>query len=159
MPLGPEWQHEIKHDGWRVIARREGGHVRLWSGNGRNWKTAFPEVATALMGLPPSSFLTDGEVVGHDEGGWPRFNSHRGSENNAVLYASERTEVRALRAALDWPGPVPPGGHATPRNAMPPHASFGLSLAEALDTHRQLEDQVARLIPECPREAFVSIIP
>jgi ATP-dependent DNA ligase len=29
MPSGSEWLHEIKHDGFRVIARKQGGHVRL----------------------------------------------------------------------------------------------------------------------------------
>ena len=34
-PTGADWIHEIKHDGFRIIARRQGGEVRLVSRNGK----------------------------------------------------------------------------------------------------------------------------
>jgi hypothetical protein len=36
-PGGPQWIHEIKHDGRRIIACTGGNQVRLWSRNGRDW--------------------------------------------------------------------------------------------------------------------------
>ena len=41
VPSGDGWLHELKHDGFRVIARKEGDHVRLWSRNGRDWSAEF----------------------------------------------------------------------------------------------------------------------
>jgi hypothetical protein len=37
VPVGDGWIHELKHDGFRVIALKDGDEVRLWSRNGRNW--------------------------------------------------------------------------------------------------------------------------
>jgi bifunctional non-homologous end joining protein LigD len=35
-PSGPQWIHEIKHDGYRITAHKKGDRVRLWSRNGRD---------------------------------------------------------------------------------------------------------------------------
>src|SRR4051812_30588507 len=40
-PCGPEWLHEIKHDGYRIVARRAGDRLRLWSRHGRDWTRAL----------------------------------------------------------------------------------------------------------------------
>jgi ATP-dependent DNA ligase len=37
VPDGDGWIHELKHDGFRIVALKDGGEVRLWSRNGRNW--------------------------------------------------------------------------------------------------------------------------
>jgi bifunctional non-homologous end joining protein LigD len=36
-PVGTDWVHEIKHDGYRIIVRRDGLTVRLYSHNGYDW--------------------------------------------------------------------------------------------------------------------------
>src|SRR5690349_8336486 len=36
-PSGPDWLHEIKHDGFRIIARRDANGVRLYTRNGYNF--------------------------------------------------------------------------------------------------------------------------
>src|SRR5215207_1927346 len=54
-PAGDGWLHELKHDGFRIIARKEGDSVRLWSRNGRDWTAEFVAIVTALRELPPSS--------------------------------------------------------------------------------------------------------
>ena len=41
-PTGPHWIHEIKHDGFRIIARRDGDKVRLISRNGKDLTYRFP---------------------------------------------------------------------------------------------------------------------
>ena len=45
------WLHEIKHDGYRIIACKSGDQVRLWSRNGRDWSREFLAVAEALRAL------------------------------------------------------------------------------------------------------------
>src|SRR5438094_3428684 len=62
-PDGPEWLHEIKYDGYRLLARIEQGRVRLTTRNGLDWTRKFPVLARALTTLPVDSALIDGEVV------------------------------------------------------------------------------------------------
>ncbi len=47
-PSGPLWIQEIKHDGYRIVARKSGDEVRLWSRNGRDWSKEFLAVTDAL---------------------------------------------------------------------------------------------------------------
>jgi bifunctional non-homologous end joining protein LigD len=62
-PSGPEWIHELKCDGFRMIARRDGESVRIWSRNGRPWTREFPRIAEAVRALPCSSIVLDGEAI------------------------------------------------------------------------------------------------
>jgi len=62
-PEGDEWLHEIKHDGYRIVARIEEGEVRLVSRNGKDWTKEFPQVARAVGRLPAGTALLDGEVA------------------------------------------------------------------------------------------------
>ena len=62
-PDGPEWLHEIKYDGYRLLARIEQGRVRLITRNGLDWTRKFPALARALTTLRVDSALIDGEVV------------------------------------------------------------------------------------------------
>ena len=50
-PEGDEWLHEIKFDGYRILARVSGGDVTLWSRNGLDWTARFPALAGELAGL------------------------------------------------------------------------------------------------------------
>jgi len=58
-PIGDGWSHEIKHDGFRILARHEGNGVRLFTCNGYDFTTRFPKIAAAAarLSLPPDSFL------------------------------------------------------------------------------------------------------
>jgi bifunctional non-homologous end joining protein LigD len=87
VPPGPEWIHELKHDGWRVLARKEADRVRLWSRNGREWTDAFPGVVQAIQELEVQSCVLDGEAMAHNEKGWPHFHGLQSREGraNAVL--------------------------------------------------------------------------
>ncbi|HEX6202484.1 MAG TPA: non-homologous end-joining DNA ligase, partial [Thermoanaerobaculia bacterium] len=67
-PAGDGWLHEIKHDGYRVVARlerRRGGglDVLLSTRNGNDWTDRFPAVAEAMAELPVDAAMVDGEVV------------------------------------------------------------------------------------------------
>jgi bifunctional non-homologous end joining protein LigD len=62
-PAGDDWIHEIKFDGYRILAHVEDGRVRLASRNGKDWTDRFPEMATLLANLPAAAALIDGEMV------------------------------------------------------------------------------------------------
>jgi bifunctional non-homologous end joining protein LigD len=62
-PSGELWLHEIKHDGFRVIARVEGSRVRLFSRRGHDWSDRFPRIGEAPASLRARSITIDGEAV------------------------------------------------------------------------------------------------
>lgn len=72
-PSGPAWAFEIKYDGVRVLARRDGDEVRLTGRSGRDITARYPEVALAIGGLAVPEFVLDGEIVAEDENGRPSF--------------------------------------------------------------------------------------
>ena len=61
-PCGALWLHEIKHDGFRVIARKQGKRVRLYSRPGNDLTYRFPLIVEALGGLRSRSCIIDGEA-------------------------------------------------------------------------------------------------
>lgn len=67
------WVYELKLDGYRLLASRAGGRVRLTSRTGKDLTRVFPEVVTVVSRLPVERFLLDGEVVVHDAKGLPDF--------------------------------------------------------------------------------------
>jgi bifunctional non-homologous end joining protein LigD len=62
-PSGPEWVHEIKHDGFRLLVRRDGPRVRCFTRGGYDWADRFPAIVQAASRLRAQSFLIDGEVI------------------------------------------------------------------------------------------------
>jgi bifunctional non-homologous end joining protein LigD len=69
----PGWLFELKLDGWRILAEKDGAAVRLRSRNGHDLTAAFPEIAKALQALRYDALILDGEVVVHDAQGLPSF--------------------------------------------------------------------------------------
>ena len=65
--------HEIKFDGYRLLARIDGGRVRLKTRSGLDWTGKFPSVQKALERLPVVAAFLDGEVVVETERGTPDF--------------------------------------------------------------------------------------
>ena len=63
MPHGDRWLHEVKYDGYRIIARKSGEEVALFSRSGLDWTVRFPAIAKALLSLPCDSALLDGEIA------------------------------------------------------------------------------------------------
>jgi bifunctional non-homologous end joining protein LigD len=72
-PSGPGWIHEIKHDGFRILARRDSGGVRLITHAGNDFSSRFPFVAMAVKSLPVRSCLIDGEAIVCDKNGLAVF--------------------------------------------------------------------------------------
>jgi bifunctional non-homologous end joining protein LigD len=62
-PEGDDWLHEMKLDGYRILARVHAGRVTLVTRNGNDWTKAFPAVAADLEHLPAESAVVDGEVA------------------------------------------------------------------------------------------------
>jgi bifunctional non-homologous end joining protein LigD len=56
VPGSPEWLHEIKHDGYRMILQREGKRVRLWTRNGHDWSRRYPR-NRGSRAAPPARHL------------------------------------------------------------------------------------------------------
>src|SRR5262245_60062725 len=69
LPSGSQWLHEIKHDGFRIIARKTGERMRLYSRPGNDLTDRFPLIVEALKGLRSRSCIIDGEAVVCDDNG------------------------------------------------------------------------------------------
>ena len=68
-PAGDGWIHEIKHDGFRILAHKQGRAVRMMSRNGHDLASRFPQIVEAVRSLPVQSCVIDGEaIVTNDKG-------------------------------------------------------------------------------------------
>src|SRR5271170_2924461 len=74
LPEGPEWQTELKLDGYRALAFKTGGRVHLRSRNDNDFNGRYPGLVKALASMP-SETVIDGEVVALDADGRPSFNT------------------------------------------------------------------------------------
>ena len=94
-PIGGGWIHEIKHDGYRMMVRRDAPGVRLLTRNGKDWTGRFPTIVQATSGLKARSCLIDGEVVCCDENRLAVFALLRYRERPAAifLYAFDLLEL------------------------------------------------------------------
>ena len=105
VPAGPDWVHEIKHDGYRLQVRRDGDAVRLFTRRGYDWTSRYPAIAATAAKLRASSFTLDGEAVVCGPDGVAIFDAiHRhGTVNEAMLYAFDVLELNGedLRT-LPW---------------------------------------------------------
>jgi ATP-dependent DNA ligase len=85
-PDGAGWLHEIKHDGFRVIARKDGAKVRLYSRPGNDLTYRFPLIVESLARLRPRSCTIDGEAVCCGDDGVPSFDRIRYRRHDASLF-------------------------------------------------------------------------
>ena len=94
-PSGANWIHEIKHDGYRMMARRVPVGIRLLTRNGHDWANRYPLIVEAVNQLRVRSVLIDGEVVCCDERGLAIFATlrQRGNEAIAFMYAFDLLEL------------------------------------------------------------------
>jgi bifunctional non-homologous end joining protein LigD len=76
-PAGPDWTHEVKQDGFRLLARKEGQRVTLWTRHGTKFTDRLPRIAEAVRGLPVENLLIDGEAVALRPDGHSNFEALR----------------------------------------------------------------------------------
>ena len=72
-PTGKQWVHEIKHDGFRVVARKFDQRVKLFSRSGNDITERFPLIVQAMARLDANSCIMDGEAVACGENGIASF--------------------------------------------------------------------------------------
>jgi bifunctional non-homologous end joining protein LigD len=92
----PGWLYEIKYDGFRALALRDGAETALFYRRGRNAAELYPELTNALSRLPVPRLLLDGEIVVLDDDGRPNFHK---LQQRAQL--QRRSEI--ARGAIDQP--------------------------------------------------------
>ena len=73
LPEDPSWRYEVKFDGYRALAIKTGGKVKLRSRNDKDFTARYPAIVKALAPMPDDTVL-DGEVVALDAEGRPSFN-------------------------------------------------------------------------------------
>ncbi|CAN5310003.1 DNA ligase D [soil metagenome] len=90
VPAGDDWLHEIKYDGYRLLARKSGGKVRLRSRNGKDWTSRLPAIVEAVEALDLSNVLLDGELVALDRNGVSDFqalqNALHDKDTSGLIY-------------------------------------------------------------------------
>ncbi|WP_409363446.1 hypothetical protein [Bradyrhizobium sp. AUGA SZCCT0274] len=84
VPAGPDWIHEIKHDGYRLIVQRESKRVRPFNRNGHDWTDRYPLIAEPAL-RNRSRCRTWWRRGSSWSGRWPT----RGGENGKRLCASQ----------------------------------------------------------------------
>jgi bifunctional non-homologous end joining protein LigD len=94
-PSGPDWVHEVKHDGYRLIVRRDGEAVRLFTRRGYDWTERYPAIASAAAKVRARSFTPDGEAVVAGADGVAVFDAlhRRGRVTDAILQAFDLLEL------------------------------------------------------------------
>ena len=73
-PEGTQWLHEVKWDGYRILAAIADGEVKLWSRNALSWNERLPDIVQSLESLGLHSARLDGELVALDARGHSDFN-------------------------------------------------------------------------------------
>ena len=73
LPVGRDWTYEVKWDGYRALAVKDGRHVRLMSRSQTNLTKQFSRVAADVGRLPANQVVLDGELVALDSDGRPSF--------------------------------------------------------------------------------------
>jgi DNA ligase D-like protein (predicted ligase) len=101
---GTRWEYQLKFDGYRAIAFKTAGTVRLRSRNDNDFSRRYPSVLKGLAKLPNDTVI-DGEVIALDEEGRPSFNllQNYGSSPAPVLYFVFDVMVLAGRDVMREP--------------------------------------------------------
>jgi bifunctional non-homologous end joining protein LigD len=91
VPAGNDWLHEVKYDGYRILARIDGQQIRLLTRRGNDWSERFPAALQALANLNVDKAILDGEMVALDEHGATDFQRlqnwmQRGNDESLVYY-------------------------------------------------------------------------
>ena len=94
LPIGADWTYEVKWDGYRTLAAKDGQRVRLWSRNLKDATAQYPSIARSIAEVHADTALLDGEIVALDENGRPSFQAlHHQSAHILVYYAFDLLHV------------------------------------------------------------------
>jgi ATP-dependent DNA ligase len=107
VPSSPDWLHEIKHDGYRIMAIREDDRVRLVMRGRYNWSKRYPWIVESALKNRYKQFVIDGEAVALGVDGISDFNAlHSGKHNDEVqlyafdILALDGEDLRALPLSM-----------------------------------------------------------
>jgi len=70
VPSGPDWFHEIKHDGYRLIVQREGKRVRLLTRRGYDWSDRHPLITQAALSSAKTHSCSTGSRCAAADAPW-----------------------------------------------------------------------------------------
>src|SRR5215218_6279356 len=93
-PVGPGWLFAVKHDGFRIVARKEGDGVHLWSRNRRDCSVEFSGITAALRTWKVKSFVLDSEACACDEKGL----------RLTLPVSPSASQTKGQRGFHTWPG-------------------------------------------------------
>jgi ATP-dependent DNA ligase len=127
-PAGPGWIHEIKHDGYRIMAERDHGSVKLYTRNGYDFADRFPLAAAAIRKLPMRSCLIDGEAIVCDANGLAVFDGEDLrrvpiEERKATLAKSPTTSITAATERSSTSTPARSVARASCRSVLDPRTA------------------------------------
>jgi bifunctional non-homologous end joining protein LigD len=94
-PARPGWIHEIKHDGFRILAELNAGGVKLITRKGFDLAQRFPLAVAAIAALPARSCIVDGEAIACDANGLSVFDllRYRRQDDAVTLCAFDLLEL------------------------------------------------------------------
>jgi bifunctional non-homologous end joining protein LigD len=73
IPVGDDWQYEIKFDGYRLLTRVDEKSVRCFTRNGHDWSEKLPALVKSIRALKLSPCWLDGELVALNAAAVPDF--------------------------------------------------------------------------------------
>jgi bifunctional non-homologous end joining protein LigD len=129
-PAGPGWVHEIKHDGYRLIVRRDGKAVHLFTRRGYDWTERYPAIAATAGKLRAKSFTLDGEGAVSDAAGIAVFEAlhRRRVAPEAILHAFDLLELNGKDLR-----PLPLSGRKAKLARLPAGSTAGIVYNEHTD--------------------------
>jgi bifunctional non-homologous end joining protein LigD len=88
LPTGDQWIYEAKFDGYRALALKDGGSVKIASRKGNDLTSDYPAIRQSLAAVKAQSAVLDGEIVAFDDSGRPSFQHlhHRSATAGAIRY-------------------------------------------------------------------------
>lgn len=81
-PAGDQWLHEVKFDGYRILAFKQGNDVQLLSRNNKNWTHQFTNIVDEINKIKIKNIVFDGEIVLLDKDGRSNFQLLQNSKKN-----------------------------------------------------------------------------
>ena len=95
VPTSPGWLFEIKHDGYRLMVRKTGDAVRIYTRRGADWTKRFPRIVSSVRKLQAETVLLDGEGVICDDNGLAIFDKLHSKLNDerVLLYTFDLLEL------------------------------------------------------------------